>query len=494
MARNRAGPNELEAANLVQTLARAVQAAHSRSVVHRDLKPGNVLLAGDGTPKMTDFGLARKLDEPIRTQSGAILGTPNYMPPEQARGKVRELGPAVDVYALGAILYECLTGRPPSQGATPVDTVLQVIADDPRPPREQRPDVPRDLEAVCLKCLQKTPSLRYPTAQALADDLARCVSGKPAVPEPGAPPEQPPLNRRVDPPRTPRLSRRGLLLGGGAAAVIAGAGGPGVWLTRRPEARAPGEVVPGMSGPFTGPTREPGRSMEVGLQTCFRKVNDDGGVHGRTLRLVTLDDGYKPEQAAVNMRRLLDEYGAFAFIGNVGTPTAEVALPIALGSKRVFFGAYTGARLLRKDQPSRYVFNFRASEEQETAQIVDYLVERVKLPADSVAVLAQNDGYGESGFQGVARALRKYGRPSWGILKVEYDRGERRGRGGRRNREGEGEGAGGGDGGDVQAGGAVHQAGEGRGAGDGVHERVVRGQPGAGGGAARAGGEVRRGG
>jgi tRNA A-37 threonylcarbamoyl transferase component Bud32/tetratricopeptide (TPR) repeat protein len=167
------------AAELVETLARAVQAAHEKGVVHRDLKPGNVLLTADGTPKVADFGLAKRLDATsAATQSGAVLGTPAYMAPEQAGGKAREVGPAADVWALGALLYECLTGRPPFQGRTPTDTLLRVLSDEPVPPRNVNPAVPRDLETIALKCLRKEPAKRYATAAELADDLRRFLHGE----------------------------------------------------------------------------------------------------------------------------------------------------------------------------------------------------------------------------------------------------------------------------------------------------------------------------
>src|SRR5262249_54954267 len=131
-----------QAAELVRTLAEAMRAAHDANVVHRDLKPANVLLAADGTPKITDFGLAKKLDEQSHTRAGSVRGTPSYVAPEQAKGS-KDVGPAADVYALGAILYECLTGRPPFKAATAYETILQVIGEEPVPPRSLVRTLPR---------------------------------------------------------------------------------------------------------------------------------------------------------------------------------------------------------------------------------------------------------------------------------------------------------------------------------------------------------------
>jgi serine/threonine protein kinase len=220
-----------EAARLMRALALAVHAAHERGIVHRDLKPANVLLApnpntkspnpnteirnpkqirnpnapipkpagsavsdlgdpglgivsdfdiriSDFTPKITDFGLAKRLDEIGQTQTGAVLGTPSYMAPEQAAGDSRGIGPHTDVHALGALLYELLTGRPPFEGATLIEMLDQVRSQEPLPPGRLRPDVPRDLETICRKCLEKEPARRYPTAQALADDLGRYLNGE----------------------------------------------------------------------------------------------------------------------------------------------------------------------------------------------------------------------------------------------------------------------------------------------------------------------------
>ncbi len=170
------------AAGLVGTLAKAVQVAHAEGLLHRDLKPGNILLTADGSPKITDFGLVKDLDtEQARTATGAIVGTPAYMAPEQASGEGHTLTASADVYALGAILYELLVGRPPFKGTTVLDTLDQVRNKEPVPPRELEPRCPRDLDTICLKCLAKDPSKRYTTAQALAEDLERFQNGYPIL-------------------------------------------------------------------------------------------------------------------------------------------------------------------------------------------------------------------------------------------------------------------------------------------------------------------------
>jgi serine/threonine-protein kinase len=186
------------AAALIETLARAMHHAHQHGIIHRDLKPANVLLAsrgrespdeeeaGDSRPrlaKITDFGLARQLESSGQTQSGAVLGTPSYMAPEQAAGKNRDVRPATDVYALGAILYECLTGQPPFKGESTMNTLMLVLEQVPQRPRYFNRDIDSALESICLKCLEKEPSQRYPSAQALADDLAAYQHGEKVLAE-----------------------------------------------------------------------------------------------------------------------------------------------------------------------------------------------------------------------------------------------------------------------------------------------------------------------
>jgi WD40 repeat protein/predicted Ser/Thr protein kinase len=180
----------IAAAQLLEKVARGVQAAHARNIIHRDLKPANILITRDGEPKVADFGLAKRLDAEGATQTGSIMGTPSYMAPEQAAGFTRDVGPAADVYSLGAILYECLTGDPPFSGPSDWGTINLVITADPTPPRQRLPHLPKDINTICLKCLEKEPNKRYCSASALADDLHHFLNSEPILARPVGPIER----------------------------------------------------------------------------------------------------------------------------------------------------------------------------------------------------------------------------------------------------------------------------------------------------------------
>ncbi len=250
----------------------------------------------------------------------------------------------------------------------------------------------------------------------------RVVSGRPPSPGPGRTP--------AAATREPGgVSPRVVLLAAGAALLVL-AGGGTLWLLRRgakPPAPAPAPairppVVLGMAAALSGPSKELGRQMKLGLDTAFALANEAGGVAGRKVDLVALDDGYEPARTKEAMKDLVENRHVFAVIGNVGTPTAEVAVPYTNEKKTIFFGAFTGAGLLRKDPPDRYVLNYRASYAEETAAVVKWLVEVRKVKPAEIAVFAQQDGFGDAGFSGVAKALRRFGRAPDDILRVGFKR------------------------------------------------------------------------
>jgi ABC-type branched-subunit amino acid transport system substrate-binding protein len=182
------------------------------------------------------------------------------------------------------------------------------------------------------------------------------------------------------------------------------------------------EIRFGIAAPFSGSARELGRQMKLGIETAFNRVNDAGGVDGRMLRLAAADDGYEPSRTPEAMKQLYEKDQVFGIIGNVGTPTAVVAIPYSLERKMLFFGAFTGANVLRNDPPDRYVFNYRASYAEETDAVVRYLVKLRRIPPKQIAVFAQQDSYGDAGFAGVSKAFRAMGANDAAILRLGYKR------------------------------------------------------------------------
>jgi serine/threonine-protein kinase len=222
-----------ETARLMEAVAWAMQAAHETGIVHRDLKPANILLDADGNPRVADFGLARRLGRESLTPTGAVMGTPEYMAPEQVQGK-KQVGPAVDVWALGVILYELLTGRPPFHGPTILETFAQVCQEEPVAPRQIEPTIPRDLETVCLKCLRKEPGRRYQSARAVAEELSRWRRLEPIIERPVGVLEKVWMWARRNPVAAALLLYVGLLI----AVLIPGS----LWLAHDQGRRLEGEV------------------------------------------------------------------------------------------------------------------------------------------------------------------------------------------------------------------------------------------------------------
>src|SRR5215510_7414268 len=220
-------------------------------------------------------------------------------------------------------------------------------------------------------------------------------------------------------PAAPQQVRPGAVTTGPAVAAAAGASRLGTVSRGVTDT----EIRFGMSAPFSGSAKELGRQMKLGIETAFGMVNDAGGIHGRQVKLVATDDGYEPTRTAETMKQLYERDQVFGIIGNVGTPTAAIALPFALKQRMMFFGAFTGANLLRRDPPDRYVFNFRASYAEETDAVVRYLVNVRRLRPEQIVVFAQQDAFGDAGFEGVAKAVRalRSGRDTE-VLRLHYKR------------------------------------------------------------------------
>jgi serine/threonine protein kinase/ABC-type branched-subunit amino acid transport system substrate-binding protein len=455
---------------LFAQICAGVGEAHRRGLVHRDLKPANVFLTwlSDGTPqiKVLDFGLARQVGVDTNiTQMGAVLGTPGYASPEQITGETDPDGRA-DIYALGALLHFMASGLPPYRNGTGQATQALLARQLAGPPGAADLSVldhhPAALKAVVLKALDRQLDRRYQTVVELSEAVSALgappkaatavLSAQPAMPRTtvlGATPAPPPRTTVL--PATPRPAarpepvsqqsiggvqiaakkpvrgsariepnrgRRVLVFGGATALLAGGAAGARHFGILGP--RAP--ITLGMSAAFSGPSEDLGRGMRVGIETRLREANAAGEI-GRPLRLLPLDDGYEPERTRGNMQRLLGTEKVLAVVGNVGTPTAAVALPLAMAAKTPFIGAFTGAALLRQDPPDRYVFNYRPSYAREIAAMVNHFVGQRRIAPQRIAVFAQEDAFGDAGMAGVCKALAQHGvTDARGILRVGYTR------------------------------------------------------------------------
>ena len=317
-------PEPREAARIAEVLARAVAHAHKRGILHRDLKPSNILVCGQssgkvgalcaGDLKIADFGLARMLDSTRRlTLPGTRVGTPGYMAPEQAQGRIDLIGPATDVYGLGIVLYEMLCGRPPFKAESEWAIIHQIVTLPPPPIQKLRPECPPGLEAICLKCLLKTPDERYASALALADDLKRFLDGE-----------------RTSGESKRRLTRRAALAGG-ALAVTGGAAGA-FWIMRqKPRVRV------GILQSQTGTMGEGGRAVIEASLVAIDELNAGGGVLGRSIEPIVADGESDEDVFAREARRMVGDLGASVIFGGLLSSHCHAIEPVVRELGRLLF-------------------------------------------------------------------------------------------------------------------------------------------------------------
>jgi urea transport system substrate-binding protein len=327
-----------QAAAILEPLARAVHHAHQQGVVHRDLKPANVLLRSTSVlptgpiqmdaPKICDFGLARHLEQERLTRVGSVVGTPAYMAPEQAVTN-GSIGPWTDIYSLGTLLYEMLTGRVPFDCGQDWQIMQAVVAWDPEPPSTYRPEIPTGLEAICLCCMRKLPAERYPSAEALADDLRRFLDGKPVVAE-----KSPWLVKRL-PPRLP--SRRRWLVGTAVAVPVAAAAWVGFsmgWFGKRPPLPP---LRLGLLQPTSGSLALSGGAVVDSERLAIKEINQKGGVLGRLLEAVVGDSDSTPEGIAHEANRLIEKERVDVLIGGWTSPDRKAIEVVLQQHNRLLF-------------------------------------------------------------------------------------------------------------------------------------------------------------
>ena len=444
-ALHQTGPfSALEATRIIADACQGLAAAHAAGMIHRDIKPSNLLRNAEGIVKLADFGLAKRTVGSVQqlTVAGQVIGTPYYMSPEQCQSK--PLDARSDIYSLGATYYSLLTGVTPyHEIENTVQVMFAHVQGESLDPRKIKVDVPDACAQIVSRATAKNPDDRYQTA---VDFHAHLAAANLAL---GGRPLSAYHTALHAVPATSGVSQssRGKRTWMPAAAIFAAAvlllGAWGAWLGIKPKHPAPaapqgdGEgaetsaSAPGVTDSMieigttvsnSGPNREVGRSMLLGIRTAFEMVNDEGGIEGRKLKLTALDDGYEPERALANLRDLFEKQKILAVTGCVGTAPAKLTAAYAVAHRRLFFAPFTGAAFLRHTPPDRYVFNYRASTGEETGALVQYFVKVRRIPANRIAVFAQNDAFGDEGFQGAVRALRAYGVHSEEIFRVGYER------------------------------------------------------------------------
>jgi eukaryotic-like serine/threonine-protein kinase len=443
MQRN--GPfSPVEATRIVADACQGLAAAHAAGMIHRDIKPSNLLLNADGTVKLADFGLAKRniAGAQSLTLTGQVVGTPYYMSPEQCQSKT--LDARSDIYSLGATYYSLLTGVTPyHEIESTVQVMFAHVHGQPLDPRQVNPSIPDVCAEIVKRATAKRPEDRY---QSAVEMYAALASAHLALGAGSLSSHHSAIGSAAGavPKKRPAAGMRNLKLVGTvlAAAIVAIAAWE-AWFNFRPKGgspardsggAAPAVTVPlaqgvtdstitfGTSTTYSGTSKDLGQGIVAGIRTVFDAVNDEGGINGRRLKLIVLDDGYEPDRALANMRDLFEKRKVFATIGNVGTSTAEKAAPYAIANRLLFFAPCTGALFLRHEPPDRYVFTYRASYADEIAALVDYFVKVRRIPANRIAIFVQNDAYGEDAFQGAVRALRQYGVRPEDILRAGYER------------------------------------------------------------------------
>lgn len=424
-------------------ITKALRAAHQKEIIHRDIKPANILITTEGTIKVLDFGIAKMVDVDL-TLPGQIVGTLVYMSPEQLQQQPYDH--RTDIWSLGVVFYEIITGFRPFMAKNVRDIKKQIIECEPPKISFFVEHIPEQVDIILSKTVNKHPNERYNSAQELLDalilaqkeDYSKSKRKKiDSIPQLMDNKEDDlPLATMQEPTKPSIKSKKGLYIGITIALVVLTSvflnsnvrdtimDKLGMSSQTQSDVRgvSQDEIKLGMSAPFSGANKELGRSMQIGIQLRFMEINDNGGIHGRKLKLIALDDGYEPAKAKENLKSFFDaENGTFALIGNVGSPTSKVIIPETLKEKTIVFGTFSGAGILRNIPPDKYIFNYRASYADETSALVKYFVEIKDVAPAKIAVFYQNDAYGQDGLSGVEAALRiqKVKHP---LIKATYER------------------------------------------------------------------------